>query len=264
MRIAPFFTPDGILEVRLSVIIITKNEINSIAACIASARFADEVIVVDSGSTDGTVELCRQLGARVEETDWPGFGPQKNRALALAQGEWVLSLDADERVTEELRDEILQAMASGDARPCALPRLSTYLGRPMRHSGWWPDYVVRLFKRGTARFSDDLVHERLVFDGQSNTLKSPLMHETYVDFEEIIDKFNRYSSAGAKMAQARGKDSSLLLAIAKGLFTFFRTYILRAGFLDGREGFMLAVSNAEATYYRQVKLMVMNHPYQQP
>lgn len=254
-------TLSGILVVRLSVIIITKNEIDSIAACIESVYFADEVIVVDSGSTDGTVELCQKLGARVEVMDWPGFGPQKNRALGYAQGDWVLSLDADERISDALREEILQAMANEEATPYALPRLSTYLGRPMRHSGWWPDYVVRLFKRGSARFSDDLVHERLVFEGRTHHLKSPLLHETYVDLEEIIDKFNRYSTAGAKMAQERGKDSSLLLAIGKGLFAFFRTYILRAGFLDGREGFMLAVSNAEATYYRQVKLMVLNRPY---
>lgn len=243
---------------RLSVIIITKNEIGSIAACIESVGFADEIIVLDSGSSDGTAELCRTLGARVEITDWPGFGPQKNRALAHAQGDWVLSLDADERVTEALRQEILQIIAGEDDSACAMPRLSSYLGRPMRHSGWWPDYVLRLFKRGSARFSDDIVHERLVYDGKARKLNSPLLHESFTDLEEVIDKLNRYSSAGARMAQARGKSSSLLLAVGKGLVAFLRTYIFRAGFLDGQEGFMLAVSNAEGTYYRQLKLMLLN------
>lgn len=242
---------------KLSVIVIAKNEAAHIAACLRSVAFADEIVVLDSGSTDGTPDLCRALGARVEITDWPGFGPQKNRALALAQGEWVLSLDADETVSDALRREILHAIAAGDAPIYAMPRLSTYLGRPMRHAGWWPDHVVRLFRRGSARFSDDLVHESLVFDGKPEYLRSPLDHETYTSFEEIIDKINRYSSAGAEMACRRGKDSSLSLAVTKGLFAFFRTYVLRAGFLDGREGFMLAVSNAEATYYRQVKLMLL-------
>lgn len=243
---------------RLSVVIITKNEIGSIAACIESVRFADEIIVLDSGSTDGTVELCQKLGARVESTDWPGFGPQKNRALAYAQSDWVLSLDADERVTNDLCAEILQVIEGKDDSACALPRLSSYLGRPMRHSGWWPDYVVRLFKRGSARFSDDIVHERLVHEGKARQLQSPLLHESFTDLEEVIDKLNRYSTAGAKMAQARGKSSSLSLAVAKGIVAFLRTYLFRAGFLDGREGFMLAISNAEGTYYRQLKLMLLN------
>lgn len=242
---------------KLSVIIIAKNESACIATCLKSVNFADEIIVLDSGSTDGTPEICRALGARVEITDWPGFGPQKNRALALAQGDWVLSLDADETVSAALCAEIQRAVAADDASIYAMPRLSRYLGRPMRHAGWWPDHVVRLFRRGCARFSDDLVHESLVFDGKLLYLTAPLDHETYTSFEEIIDKINRYSSAGAEMALRRGKDSSLSLAITKGLFAFFRTYVLRAGFLDGREGFMLAVSNAEATYYRQVKLMLL-------
>lgn len=242
---------------RLSVVIITKNEINSIAACLESVRFADEIIVVDSGSTDGTVELCRQHGARVESTDWPGFGPQKNRALSYARGDWVLSLDADERVTDALKNELLQIIAGDDPAPCALPRLSSYLGRPMRHSGWWPDYVVRLFRRGTARFSDDIVHERLLFEGEARKLGSPLLHDSFTDLEEVIDKLNHYSSAGARMALNRGKSSGLALAVGKGLVAFLRTYLFRAGFLDGPEGFMLAISNAEGTYYRQLKLMLL-------
>lgn len=242
---------------KLSVIIITKNEAHCIARCLQSVDFADEVIVLDSGSTDGTVEICRQLGAQVSVTDWPGFGVQKNRALDLATGDWVLSLDADETVTPKLRDEIVATIQAGKADIYSLPRLSSYLGRPMHHSGWWPDRVVRLFKRGMARFSPDLVHEKLLFEGKSEPLKAWLEHEAFTSLEEVIDKVNRYSSAGAEMAYGRGKGASLGTAVLKGLVAFFRTYVLRAGFLDGKEGFMLAVSNAEGTYYRQLKLMLL-------
>jgi len=242
---------------KLSVIIITKNEAHCISGCLRSVAFADEVIVLDSGSTDGTVDICRELGAHVEVTDWPGFGPQKNRALDMVTGDWVLSVDADETVCEALREEILRTVVTGDCDVYAIPRLSSYLGRPMRHSGWWPDHVVRLFRRGSARFSPDLVHERLVFSGRSGKLKAWLEHEAFTSLEEVLDKINRYSSAGAEMARQRGKRSSLGLAVLKGLVAFVRSYVLRAGFLDGREGFMLAVSNAEGTYYRQLKLMLL-------
>ena len=239
---------------RLSVIIITKNEAHCIVKCLRSVAFADEIIVLDSGSTDTTVALCESVGARVEITDWPGFGMQKNRALALATGDWVLSLDADEQVTDALRDEIVRVLDAPTADVYELPRLSSYLGRPMRHSGWWPDRVARLFRRGAARFSDDAVHEKLVYEAVPGCLRGHLTHEAFTSVEEVLDKVDRYSTAGAQMAHAKGKTGSLGLAIAKGIVAFMRTYVIRAGFLDGPEGFMLAVSNAEGTYYRQLKL----------
>ena len=163
---------------RLSVIIITKNEAQNITACIDSVRFANQLIIVDSGSTDGTVALAHALGAEVIETaDWPGFGPQKNRALAAADGDWVLSLDADERIPEALRDEILAAINSAQHSAYALPRLSSFCGEFIRHSGWYPDYVVRLWQRGTAVFSDHLVHEQvLVQRGTTAKLRTPIIH----------------------------------------------------------------------------------------
>ena len=151
----------------LSVIVITRNEEANIGDCLASAAFARELVVVDGGSSDATVAVARQAGARVEvAADWPGFGPQKNRALALATQPWVLSLDADERVTPQLRDEILRTIASAEARDAfSMPRRSSFCGQFMAHSGWYPDRVVRLFRRGRARFSDDAVHERVLNDG---------------------------------------------------------------------------------------------------
>jgi glycosyltransferase involved in cell wall biosynthesis len=243
---------------RLSVVLITKNEIANIRECLASVRFADEIVVVDSGSTDGTVDACRQAGVSVFETDWPGFGPQKNRALERARGEWVLSIDADERVMPELRAEIERAIAD-PASPDVfeIPRLSSYCGREMRHGGWWPDHVARLFRRGRARFSDDVVHERLVFEGQAGRLHAPLRHLSFRNLEQVLDKVNLYSSAGAQMLRARGRQGGLATAVVRGLWAFFRTYVLKAGFLDGREGFLLAVSNAEGVYYKYLKLMYL-------
>lgn len=244
----------------LSVIIITKNEADVIERCLRSVAWADEIIVVDGNSSDDTAALARGLGAKVDNApDWPGFGPQKNRALALATGDWVLSLDADEWVTPELREEIVQAIAAADRLPAyRMSRLSSYCGRTMHHSGWWPDHVTRLFQRGVARFSNDLVHEKLLVDGVTGSLRQPLRHEAIRDLDDALAKMTAYSTAGAAMMQARGKSSSLTSAIVHGLWTFIRTYVLRAGFLDGREGFMLAVSNAEGAYYRYLKLMRLN------
>ncbi len=246
------------MKPRLSVILITKNEASRLAATLEAVAFADEIVVLDSGSTDGTVEVARRYTDQVRVSpDWPGFGPQKNRVLDLATGDWVLSLDADERVTPELAAEIEAAIAAPAFDMYELPRLSSFCGRSMRHSGWWPDYVPRLFRRGSARFSDDLVHERLVFQGETGRLKAPLLHESFRTLDELLAKVNHYSSAGAEQALARGKRGSLGKAVGHGLWAFLRTYLLRAGFLDGREGFMLAVSSAEAVYYRYAKLIYL-------
>lgn len=243
----------------LSVAIIARDEAHAIASCLRSVAWADERIVLDSGSSDDTVAIARSLGAVVESTDWPGYGAQKNRAIARCSGDWILSLDADEAVSEALRLEIERAVATpGDAAGFRMPRLSSYLGRPMRHGGWWPDHVTRLFLRGRARFSDDAVHERLILDGPMGTLREPLLHEAFVDLDEVLDKVNRYSSAGARRMLADGRRGSLAGAVGHGAWTFLRTYLLRAGFLDGREGFMLAVSNAEGAYYRYLKLMLLD------
>ena len=245
---------------KLSVIIITKNEADNIRACIASVAWADEIVVVDSGSTDATVAICRELTPHVYSHEWPGFGAQKNRALAYATGDWVLSLDADERVTPELRAAIEAVLAQPrDAYDAyEISRLSGYCGRFMRHSGWHPDHVLRLFRRGNARFSDDLVHERLLAAGKTGRLDGELLHYAFDDAEEVLRKMNQYSTAGAQMMRQRGRQATLGGAVLRGLWSFVRTYFLRGGFLDGREGFMLAVSNAEGTYYRYLKLMLLN------
>ena len=242
----------------LSVIIITKNESHAIAECLQSVAWAEEIIVVDSGSTDDTVNISSQLGAKVTTTkDWPGFGEQKNRALAIATQPWVLSLDADERVTPELQAEIKKVISNNVDASYKMPRKSSYCGQFIEHSGWSPDYVTRLFKRGFAEFSDDLVHERLIPQHPTQALKNPLLHLSYNNLEEVIDKINRYSTAGAEMSFNQGKSAGLTSAVAHGIWAFMRTYLLRLGFLDGKMGFILAVSNAETTYYRYLKLSML-------
>jgi glycosyltransferase involved in cell wall biosynthesis len=242
----------------VSVIVITKNEEANISRCLASVAWANEVVVIDSGSTDGTVKIARQFTPHVHGEAWHGFGPQKNLALSRATGDWVLSLDADEWVSDDLR-EALQEIAQDGSRHDAwsMPRSSSFCGRLMRHSGWWPDHVIRFFRRGTAEFSDDPVHERLVVRGTIGKLKTPLLHETYRSLDQVIEKMNLYSQLAARGMHARGRRSSVLAAIARGLWAFLRTYVLRAGFLDGREGFMVAVATAESTYYRYLKLMYL-------
>ncbi|MDX8386698.1 MAG: glycosyltransferase family 2 protein [Gallionella sp.] len=244
----------------LSVIIITKNEAANIRDCLKSVDWANEVVVVDAGSTDETVEICKELGAHVYVHDWPGFGAQKNRALDYATGDWVFSIDADERVTAELRAEI-EAALQGHHHNAAyrMPRLSSFCGRYMRHSGWYPDYVTRLIRRGMGKFSDDLVHERLKVDGMTGTMSNHLIHDTFHDLESLLAKVNQYSTAGALMMKDKNKSVSLKRAVASAVWAFFRTYILRAGFLDGREGFMVAVSTAEVTYYRYAKLLMLQN-----
>jgi glycosyltransferase involved in cell wall biosynthesis len=242
----------------LSVIVITKNEAHNIGACLQSVLFADQLVVLDSGSRDGTLDIARTMGAEVgEDHDWQGFGVQKNRALALARGDWVLSIDADERVTPDLRAEIMAALTAPAFDAYSFPRLSSYCGQYMRHSGWYPDRVTRLFKRNLAQFSSELVHEKIITNSQVGQLASPLLHESFTSFEAVLDKANRYSSAGAQMLFARGKTASPVKALAHGAWAFIRTYILRRGFLDGRMGLVLAISNAEGTYYRYLKLWLL-------
>lgn len=250
------------METRLSVAIITLNEERNLAECLASVAFADEIVVVDGGSHDRSCEIARAAGARViEAPDWQGFGVQKNRAIAACSGDWVLSIDADERVPPKLRDEIQTALSNSAFDVYEIPRSSYYCGRFMRHSGWWPDHVRRLFRRGTARFSPVPVHESLETDRNVGRLHHPIEHWSYRTMEQVLDKVNHYSSLSAPMVIQRGHRPTIMTAVLHGVSAFIRTYILRRGFLDGSHGFMLAVSNAEGSYYRYIKAMLLDrHP----
>ncbi len=247
----------------LSVIIAAKNEARNISDCVQSASFADEVIVLDSGSTDGTQQLAQAAGAKVVSTDWPGYGPQQSRGIKLATSEWVLSLDADERISPALKAEILQAIQSDRADGYRLPRLSSLCGTFIHHGGWRPDYTLRLVKREKAGFTHHFLHAHMTVDGKKADLKESLIHYSYRDLDDVLEKLNRYASGNAKDLDNKGVKGSFSKAIIHGLWAFFRTYVLRAGFLDGRYGFILAVYNAESTYYKYLKLLALQEAREQ-
>jgi len=241
----------------LSVIIITKNESAHIDACLQSVQWADEIIVLDSGSSDDTRAQCLRYTDKVYQTDWPGFGRQKQRALDKASGDWILSIDADERVSDALRQEIQNKLEQNQYTAFNIPRLSSYCGQFIKHGGWWPDYTPRLFRRGCGHFSPDPVHERIIIDGKTGKCQHPLIHEAFTDLEEVLIKMNQYSSLGAQMRMQEGKKTSLSQALLRALWTFFRTYILKGACLDGPHGLMLALSNAEGAYYKYAKLWLL-------
>ena len=239
---------------RLSVVIITRNEEKRITRCLQSVQWADEIIVLDSGSTDRTVEICKRWTPHVYETDWPGYGVQKNRGIARATGDWILSIDADEEVGADLRPEIEFRIARDEHDGYEIPRLTSYCGQSMRHGGWWPDHVPRLARQGKAVFSEASVHETMIIAGTVGRLEHPLLHDSSPDLESVLHKMNLYSTLGAEALRSRGHSSGLLKALARGAWTFFRAYVLKAGFLDGSRGFIAAVSHAEGSYYKYLKL----------
>jgi len=242
----------------LSVIVIAKNEAARIEACLASTAFADEwIVVVDSTGSDDTAERARRLGAQVFTfDDWPGFGAQKQRALDRATGGWVLSIDADERVTPELAASIRKAISAEEA-PAAyeLSRLSRFCGRWIRHGDWYPDRVLRLFRRDRARFSPDRVHERVVVEGgPPGRLEGELLHDTMPTLDDALAKMNRYSSESAAQRAAAGQRGGLGAALGHAVWAFLRGYLVRRGFLDGTAGFALATYVAEGTFWRYLKI----------
>ena len=232
------------MTTRLSVALITHDEEPNLPDCLASVAWADEIVIVDNGSSDRTVAIARERGARVIETpDWPGFGVQKNRALDACTGDWILVLDADERVSPALRAEIEAVLRAPAHDVYRMPRSSSYCGRTLRP--------------GAARHNTARVHERIEFAGSIGTLREPLLHISFRTLDQVIGKMNRYSTESARALHSAGRRPGLGTAIVHGLAAFLRTYVLRLGFLDGRHGFLLAVSNAEGSYYRYVKAMLL-------
>jgi glycosyltransferase involved in cell wall biosynthesis len=243
----------------LSVIIICKNEQHNIRDCLASVAFADEIILMDSNSTDETTSIAKAFTDKIFiTTDWPGYGPQKNRALQKATSGWVLSIDADERVSDALKKDILQTIHSNTSFGAfKILRLSSYCGRMIHHGDWKNDYVVRLFQRSSGQFTNDIVHERFALKKGTTLgkLKSPLLHYSFKSLDQVLNKVNEYSTAGAKHKYQQRQKSSIKRALCHALWSFIRGYFLRCGFLDGREGFLLAVSNAEGVFYRYAKMI---------
>ncbi len=245
----------------LSVIIITRNESANIVACLESVAFADEVIVLDGQSTDDTVSLAQSVGAKVfAASSWEGFGPQKNKALSYASHDWVLSLDADERVSADLAREIQQVLSQPQHTLYDIPRLTNFCGQWIHHCGWRPDRVARLFQKHTARFSDDVVHEKIVSNDQhvKGKLKHSLLHYSYPSAQSYWRKLQVYSQAWADQKFAQGQTTSMPRAVSSGLVAFIKSYIFRLGFLDGSMGLAVCIMQAQAAYGKYFTLYCLN------
>lgn len=236
------------------MIIITLNEAKQIERCLNSVSWANEIILVDSGSTDETVSIARKYTDKVVTSAWSGYGPQKNKALDLASCQWVLSIDADEVVTDELAAKIKSVLtnSSGSISGYYLARHLFFLGKRIKYT-FKNDFVLRLFKRDSAKFSLDSVHERALVSGRTSYIYSPLLHYSHHTIDDLLVKLNNYSTLGAIKKKKSGRTASIPSAIFRGLWTFFRLYFLNLGFLDGARGLILSVSAAEGSYYRCIK-----------
>lgn len=241
---------------KLSVYILAYNEADKIGDAIASVQnWADEIVVADSSSTDGTPDIARRMGARVEQIPFRTFGQLRNDAIAACSHEWIFSLDADERMTEEAKREIDATMASPTADLYYIPRKNIFLGRWIRHGGWYPDYrQPQLFRKGALRFHEaDEVHEGWDAHGSIAYLKQPIIQIPFLNLEQLQDKARRYSSLGARKLLRQRKRVGMGSALAHGLWAFVRIYVLKLGFLDGWPGFIIALGNFEGTFYRYAK-----------
>lgn len=247
---------------RLSVCIITLNEADRIADCLASAAFCDEVVVVDSGSTDRTTELARAAGARVLERPFDGFRSQKAFAVSQARNDWVLCLDADERVTEALRESIEAARRAGfpGAAGYRFARCSMYFGAFLRHGNAYPDHVLRLFDRRRGGWRGEReIHEAVTVDGRVDALGGDLEHHPYRSFSEQMAKQEKYASMMAAHDHARGRHASLARIVVSPAWRFVRGYVLRGGFLDGWRGLVYALTRAEYVRRKYVKMWLLEH-----
>lgn len=240
---------------KISAVIITRNEERNIKRCLSSIDWVDEIVVVDSGSTDDTKKIASEFTQRVFDIKWEGFGKAKNFAKDKASYQWILSVDADEIITQDLKEEIQRITKSEDSLDgYYVPRKSNFLGKWIKHGGWYPDYVLRLFKKDKAKFNQSMVHEKVEVNGRIGYLRNPLWHYTDPNFDHYLEKLNRYTSLAAEELFRKGKRAKLFDVVFRPLAVFFKMYFVKKGFWDGFSGFILAVSSAFHVFSKYVKL----------
>jgi len=252
---------------KLSVYIIAYNEEEKIAAAVNSVLWADEVVVVDSYSTDGTAAVAESLGAAVVQVDFEGFGKLRNDGIAACSHAWIFSLDSDERCTPEAAEEIRNIMAKPDAADAYyVPRKNWFMGRWIKHCGWYPDYrQPQLFRSGALIFDDDdEVHEAYKIHGSTGYMQSDIWQFPFRNLDQVLHKTNRYSSLGVDRLERQGKRPGMMTAVLRGLWSFIRIYFLKLGLLDGWAGFVIAFSNLEGVFYRYAKLCEKRNRWDQP
>jgi glycosyltransferase involved in cell wall biosynthesis len=245
------------MSAKLSVAIITFNEEANIGRTLESVKWADEIVVIDSGSTDGTIAVCRRYTDKVIHQDWLGFARQKNVAIERTTGDWVLSLDADEPIEPMLAEEIRDIIASDSAlNGYFIPRRTFFLGKQVRHGGWYPDYNLRLFRKGTGRFEERAVHEAISVEGRTGRTGYAILHHAYPDLASYMNSINKYSSLSVEVMSARGISAfkaSTLNILARPLFTFLLKYVVRLGFLDGKHGLILNLFHSYYVFAKYAK-----------
>ena len=241
----------------LSAVIITKNAATQIGACLASLAFADELLVVDSGSTDGTVDIARAAGARVLQAEWLGFGRQKQFAVTHAAHDWVLCLDADERVSDALRASIVSELSAPRATAYDMARCNRFMGHWLRHGEGYPDWSLRLFDRRHARWSDDPVHEKVLANARPARLSGDLLHDSAETLDRYLDKQNRYTTLQAEAMRAAGKHASLVRLVLSPLARFIKFYVIRLGFLDGQAGLVHIAIGCMNSFNKYAKLLAL-------
>ncbi len=239
----------------VSAVLITLNAALQIEACLRSLAFCDEVLVVDSGSSDGTPALAERLGARVVQAEWRGFGPQKQFAVGQASHDWVLCIDADEHVSEDLRASVEAALANPALHAYRFARCNRFMGRYLRHGEGYPDWSLRLFDRRHARWSDDAVHEKVLTDGAVGTLKGDLMHDSAESLDGYLAKQNRYTTLAAAEAIARGKRATAAQVLLSPLVRFVKFYIFRLGCLDGLPGLVHILVGCGNSFAKYAKML---------
>jgi len=242
----------------ISVFVPVLNEEDKIADALQSVQWADDVVVVDTGCTDRTIDIARQFGCRIEHVNFKGFGALRNASVSLCKHDWILSIDADERVTPELQQEIITTVKNTDALDAwFIPRRNFFMGRRIRHCGWYPDYCQpKLFRKGALTYHEDMVHEGFDIHGKVGYLKNDVLHYSFRNLDQVIDKMNRYSTLGMQKLEQQGKHVSMASALLHALGAFLRIYVLKRGFLDGWPGFVIALGNFEGTFYRYAKLAI--------
>jgi glycosyltransferase involved in cell wall biosynthesis len=246
----------------ISAVLITLNEEPRIAAALASVRFCDEVVVMDAGSVDATRAIAEAAGARVVVRPWEGFTAQRNHAVNEARHDWVLAVDADERVTAPLRAEIEGLRAAGFGHPgYRIPRVAFYLGRWIRGTDWYPDPQLRLFDRRRGRWTGGLIHESVHVDGETGRLHGELEHYSYVDISDHLSTIDRYTTLWAKQAHAEGRRAGILDGCLASSWAFLRNYVLKRGFLMGEAGLTISTLNAYYTYAKMAKLRELARPH---
>ena len=239
----------------LSAVLITRNAAALLEPCLESVAFADEIVVVDSGSTDATAEIAQRRGARIVQKEWLGFGRQKQFAVEQARHDWVLCLDADERVSPELAASIRAALAAPVAPVYRMPRRNRFLGRWLAHGEGYPDWSPRLFNRMNARWSDDLVHEKVLFAVTPGTLQGDLLHDSYDDLSAYLERQNRYTTLAARQAYERGRSAGVAHLLLSPVVRFIKFYLLRLGFLDGLPGLLHISIGCINSYVKYAKLI---------